>query len=592
MNPSDPASYTRLSSAMEHSYEQNAWARRSYRTLVEDFAGSRYGQDFLGGGRPEIYVNLIQELVGALKTALAYNDPRFIVTSKRGEYESFGKRFQTALNTYVQKIHFGETLREIVADAIFLVGIGKIYLADSPEVYYENDIWMDPGMPYLGRVSLDNFCYDASKSDLRKCAFIADRYSMDFDTAKECQYFDPEVRAGLMPSKWSERADRWELTSSLSISDDQSNAEIQDVIDLVDVYLPKERLVCTWPIYGKFSLMPTKPLAVLPWDGPETGPYRFLSFVDVPDNVMPTSPAQSLCAMFYLFNTLMRRNAIRAKQAKTVLTYEPGTGEDLARVMHAQDMETVKVNRNKSFELTQFPGPDQGMVAFTMGLKELFNQAAGNLENMTGTGTSAETATQEAGIDQKVGAQLAEKRKKTNRFANECGKDIGALLFDDPMQVIPGEREIPGTGLSINADWLPPDVLQRPCPFAELGIEVEIGSMEYKSSQQRLAGMFGVMGQIGPLIPLAQQQGMEFRFDAFIEDVAELSDEPRIKKWFRSAPPPMSAPGETPNSISTRPPGTGQYTRTNVSTGPSSAGRLAQMTQQQPQQPVISGSSG
>ena len=92
---------------------------------------------------------------------------------------------------------------------------------------------------------------------------------------------------------------------------DHTDAEIEDVVDLIDVYLPKERLVCTWPVYGKFEIMSTRPLAVLPWDGPETGPYRFLSLIDVPDNIMPTSPAQSLYTLFYLYNFLMRRIADR-----------------------------------------------------------------------------------------------------------------------------------------------------------------------------------------------------------------------------------------------------------------------------------------
>ncbi len=599
VNPLDSTQRERLSAAMELSYQELQPFRRSRRELVEDYAGSRYGQDILGGGRPEIYVNLIQELVEALKTALAYNDPQYLVTATRSENESFAKRFQTALNTYVKKIHFGDTLREIVADAIFQVGIGKIYLADSPEVYHENDLWMDPGMPYLGRVTLDNFVYDVSKSDLRRTAFIADRYSMDLEVAKSCQYFDPEVRADLQPSKWSDRADRWELTSSLASHQDKTDSEIEDVIDLVDVYLPKERVVCTWPIYGKFCLMPTKPLAVLPWDGPETGPYRFLSFIDIPDNIMPTSPAQSLCSLFYLYNFLMRRIARRAKQAKTILPYEPGAGEDLSRAMEAQDMQTVKVSRLKSIEVMQFPGPDQNMVNFTYGLQELFNRSGGNIENMLGTGPSAATVGQEQMIDQKVGAQLAYKRKKVETFATECGQDVGCLLFDDPMQTIPGERTAPGTDYKINADWAPPDALatggasHRPCSFPDLGVCVEPYVLEYKSPQARLAGIWGTVNQLAPLMPMAQQQGFEFQFGAFIECIAELSNEPRLNTFFRPAPPPMTQPGEDASQVSTRPPGTGQYTRTSVSAGPTSSSRLSMMQQQAaPEQPMIMGTSG
>lgn len=589
MNPLDDAHRDKLSGSLEYCYDQLAPFRRTRRDLIEDYAGSRYGQDILGSDRPTVYVNLIQDLVRALKTALAYNDPRFLITPTRLEHEAFGKRFQTALNTYVKKVYFGDTLREIIADAIFQVGIGKTYLEDSPEVHCETDLYMDPGLPYLGRVSLDDFCYDISKSDLRRCQFIANRYSMSFAKMQACPYFDQEVREQLIPSRWSDRSDRWELAASISASGDHTDAEIEDVIDLVDVYLPSDRLVCTWAVYGKFCLLPTKPLAVLPWDGPELGPYRFLSLIDIPDNVMPTSPAQSLADLFYLFNFLMRRISRRAKQAKTVIPYEPGAGEDVAKMMDAMDMQTIKVNRTKAIDVVQFPGPDQNLVSFTYGLQELFNRAGGNLESMLGTGPSAATVGQEQMIDQRVGAQLAEARKKVDRFTADCGADIGWLMYDSPTLAIPGQRQIPGTKYAVDDDWLPPEAQPRPVSFADLEISVEPYSMEYKSPQQRLGQMFQVLGQVAPLLPVAQQQGYEFVFEEFINDVAELTGEPRWKKWFRSAPPQFTqSSGEMPAA---RPPGTGQYTRTNISGGATSNGRLQQLMQMGggEQQPVMQG---
>ena len=132
------------------------------------------------------------------------------------------------------------------------------------------------------------------------------------------------------------------------------------------------------------------------------------------------------------------------------------------------------------------------------------------------------------------GCALAESRKKVNRFVSECGQDIGWLLFDDPMQVIPGERQIPGTDYTVNADWAPPDILPRHGTFADYGIEVEPYSMEYKSPQQRW-GKRSRSWVSSRANADAQQQGLEFQFDAFLKDVAELAGEPRLTQWFRSA---------------------------------------------------------
>ena len=82
-------------------------------------------------------------------------------------------------------------------------------------------------------------------------------------------------------------------------------------------------------------------------------------------------------------------------RAKTVISYEAGAGEDVARLKDARDMELVKVNRTKAMEVQQFPGPDQGLVNFALGIHELFNRAGGNLgKNMLGTGPSAATVGQ------------------------------------------------------------------------------------------------------------------------------------------------------------------------------------------------------
>src|SRR3972149_6999010 len=133
MNPLRDSDRERLSKAMEHCYGQLSPFRASRRDLIADYAGSRYGQDILGGQRPEIYVNLIQIAAEAYSVSLGYNEPRFLVNTSRPEHWSFAKRFQTALDNYSRRIHLGDTMRAIIQDAVFMVGIGKTYLADSPE---------------------------------------------------------------------------------------------------------------------------------------------------------------------------------------------------------------------------------------------------------------------------------------------------------------------------------------------------------------------------------------------------------------------------------------------------------------------------
>ena len=580
MNPQSSSHRERLSKALSRSYESLAPFRRSRRELIEDFAGSRYGTDGYEA-KPETYVNLMQIAVESYKVSLSYNEPRVLITSDDSELLPFANRFQVALNNYARKIHLGDSIREIITDAVFMVGIGKTYLKDSPEVYHENDVYMDPGVPYFGRVSFDDWVHDVSKSDFRRAQFYGNRYSMDLEQAKTCPYFNKKVREELEATRLSERSEQGDRASDLTNSIANEDAEIEDVVDLIDIYLPKEKLVCTWPAWNAFDIASTPPLAVLDWDGAETGPYRFLSFLDVPDNIMPTSPAQSLCALFYLYNFLMRKIARRAKQQKDVLPYEAGAGDDMSRAMLAEDMQTVKVNRLQSINVLRFPGPDQGLNSFTYGLQEIFNQAAGNFKTALGLAPSAGTVGQEQILNQNAGARIAESRRRVDRFVGEVFKDVGWLLYDDPMLEIPGQIEIPGAGITVPADWGPPDQLERPASFDRFSVVFEAGSMEYRSSEARLAGLQQDLQVLGPMIPLAQQQGLEFQFQEVVNDISDLRAEPRIKRWFRMAQPREPQEG----GPSMRPPGTGQYTRTSVSekTGD---GQLQALMQQQPSEPV------
>lgn len=584
MNPSLDTDRERLSKALCYSYESLAAFRRPRRQLIEDFAGPRYGVDEYTL-KPETYVNLMQIAVDAYLVNLAYHDPRFIITSTRAEQQSFAARFQVALNTYAKKIHLGDTVREIVRDAVFMVGIGKLHLEDSAVVQCEEDVWGDPGMPFFSRVSLDNWVHDVTKSEFRFAQFFGDRFSMDLSVAKECPYFTKSVREKLEATTRSER-DLSQMASGITQESNQTETEIDDVVDLVNIYLPRERKVCTWAVRDDFELLGTPPLAVLDWDGPETGPYRFLSFLDIPDNIMPSSPAQALGPLFHLFNFLMRKIARRSKQQKDVIAYDAGSEHDVSRAMMSEDMSTVRVTHMKGIDVMKFPGPDQSIVQFTYGLQEIFKQAAGNIDAMVGLAPTASTLGQSQLIDQKVGVKIAEARRKVNRFVTEVGTDLGWMLFDDPMQVIPGEREIPGTDYSIDASWAPPDILPRDGAFSDFGIECDAESMVQRTSGERLGTIMQGIQALMPLMPAMQQQGYEFQPQEFLKDFADLSNEPRIARYFRQAVPPMGMEQPQQKMGAVRPPGTGQYTRTNVSEKTGSGQLEALMTQQPTEQPA------
>ena len=570
---------------MSYWYRQLEPFRRNRRHLIEDYAGADYGQRNAFSSSSPVYVNLMLQTAEAYSISLAYNAPRFLLTPARSAQIPFANRFQLALNNYAEHTHIEVPIRQIIQDAFFSLGIAKVLLGDSHQVMEELDPYAVPGMPMVARVSLDNHVHDGNASEFRKCAFIGDKYRMPLALAREDPRFDKSVRKNLTASS-AQGSDTGDATSSLAFDPPDREGEYEDMIDLVDVYLRHENIILTLVVDNKFTLLDTgqKPLSVQEWDGTETGPYRFLSFGEVPDNVMPTSPARNVRGLFILYNNLLRKLAQRARKQKDIPIYEAGSEQDMKRLLAADDLEAVQVNNKDSIDVLKLGGVDHTITGFAQQIMELFKQQAGNLDAMAGLGPSSQTATQDMLINQQVGKREAFAKRQVSRFVSELGIDVAELLFDDPVLVIPGKETIPQTDIEIDASWYPEEFLPREGNFLDYQIRVDPYSMEYRSPADRLSALRETLTQaIMPMMPLLEQQGGKFDIQRYLELEAELQDLPRLSELFTfEAPPPNQAQSEESGLRSPAPSVSGpkEYIRKNVSMGGNTNSRMQSAIQE------------
>jgi len=82
---------------------------------------------------------------------------------------------------------------------------------------------------------------------------------------------------------------------------------------LWDVWLPKEGLLVTM---ADQSGGPA--LRIVPWEGPEHGPFLLLGFDVVPGNIMPVAPGAHLLGLARLLNRMMRKLGDQADRQKIV----------------------------------------------------------------------------------------------------------------------------------------------------------------------------------------------------------------------------------------------------------------------------------
>lgn len=582
MNPYDEVQRGRLFRAVETSFRKLEPFRSLNRGLVEEYAGSGYGQ--MERPRHEILVNLMNQTVDAYTMALVANRPRVMLSTEHAELTAFAKHFEVAINNLIKEIGLEYTLRKWVLDAFFCVGLIKVHLADSGPVQLEQNLWMDPGTPYASNVSLDNWVHDMSATNWYEVKYAGDCYRICFEAmqAEAGGIYDANVVKDLAPtSKYAAEGD--ERLERISKGYEVDQDEFEPMIDLADIWVPRDGMIYTYAVDSLQGLrLKGAPVAAMPWDGPEFGPYHILGFNDVPENIMPASPAAHLSALGRLANNILRKQRRRAGSAKRMHTYTPAGAEDARRLKNAGDDEWVQVQDPREIGQVDVGGVDPQLNAFFLGVLEMYDRMAGNLTAMLGLGSQADTASQEQLIHAASSKKEANMQYRVIDGSVRVIRDLGYMLWHDPIKTIRGQFAIDGAeGYVADATWTPED---REGDFFDYNFGIDLFSMPYQSPSQKMSALMHLITQVyAPMVPALQQQGGMLDMQKMTDIFADLMNEPRLREIIKFANAmPTDRPGplgigerdiKAP-AVSSR-----TYTRRNVPTGGTQQGRSHVMQQ-------------
>ena len=577
MNPNSELDRTRLLKAIKHSTKVLRPFRDLRKRLVTDYVGSQYGYDD-NAVRPEIIQNMLALTCEAYVQSLAANRPRVLVTPQHPDHNWFAHTFQLAVNNLIKEIHLEEILRKAVTDAFFSVGIVKVYSADAGMVQLEGeDQWVDIGKPFAENISLDDFVYDTTASEWRKCSFALNKYRISKRKLMEDPAFDRKVVEKLSPAMHSPSNgnENGETPVRELLQSDQVEVGLEPMIDVMDVWLPKDNIVATFPCKHE-----TKPLRVVDFEGTERGPYHLLSLTtEVPDNVMPLSPAMNLKPLNDLINGLLRKQKAQAKRARDIPFFRSGNHEDARRLQKAGDGEWTRLDDPDSVNVMKLGGVDPQNQAFTHSMRDVFSRMAGNLDAMMGLGPQADTLGQDKLIHGAVSKREANMQYRVVDFTRNICADLGWLLWQDEMLEIPAEFET--AGVQVKADWTPE---VREADYLSYQFAIEPFSMSYKSPSERVQALTNYVMQIAmPMEQLLAQAGGQIDVQELTEVYAELLDMPRLKSIIKFDQPgeerPQAEPSE-PEQAQAKPAHTVRETvRRSVPTGGTEQARSNAMQQ-------------
>lgn len=525
--------------------EDRRWRpfRASRYQLLSDYVGPSFPEEFhttLGWGGADLktgrnrYINLMLQTAETYQMAFAAQRPRFSISTQFSELEYFRTRYELALNRRIAEIELEEVFSMAVLEAFFTIGIVKVYQADHYEVMAEGDIRFDPGRSAAGNISIDNFVGQMGV-DVRRMEFAGDFYRIPFEQLERDDRFERDVVKELRPSKrreYSHDGDR--LAADLSWGGENAPEDIDDMIELVDVFFPRDNRVATFPVSSEHRFAAsTKPLSYLPWDGPETGPYHYLNFGDVPDNIMGISLAANLQELSATTDNLARKAVLQARMQKDYYAVAPGSGNDAKNHRKAKQGDLVTIEDPDGLKLVSVPGVNaSNQLAMNMFI-DLHDRFAGNLQSMAALGPQAATLGQEELIAAGVGKREAKIMMRVARFDTRIGRDIGHLMWLDEALEMPLEIKVPGTKIVERTAWTPEE---REGDFLDYNFEVDMYSLAYQSPAQKLSFILSMVDRYAQMSQLMMDPNSPIDFEELNEAVSIMGNSPEMRRIVKMSP--------------------------------------------------------
>lgn len=568
-----PGNQDRLFRAVQRSYDALNGYREMNRKLVEEYGGTFYQQEMTGTDRINRYVNLIQQAVETYQMLLAADQPRVMISTSDPELRGFAGHYEHALNLLIKEIGLEGTMKQWVMDAFFCIGIIKTHLGDAGLVQIQADRWMDPGRPFASNIAMDDFVYDMKANKWAEVRYAGDMYSMAWEDAVEL--FGADVMAAHVPRMRA--TDDVERVDTLSRGTGSDTDDFEDMIDLADIWVPRYGKIFTYVVQSRRQfILAGNPIAVEDWTGDEHGMYNLLCLGDVPENIMPASPASHLEQLDALINDLLRKCARQGRRQKDVNLYTAGGAAAASQIQLADDGEWVNVNDTTDVSTLKQGGVDAGTYAFLTGGMEMFDRMAGNLQTLSGLGSPEKTARQAGMVNQAAGNKVDKMAKTVIGQTNRLLKSLGLMLWQDEFMAMSMQIPIDGTPYLVNSMWLPGD---REGNFSDYNFETDVYSMQYHSPASKLAALDQyVQGVIVPMVPFIQMQGGYVDMIELNAEYSKLLNYPNLKNIVKFGG--MMPDGPQPVSeIPSKPPTSARhYVRHNVSgQGQSSLSQSSQM---------------
>jgi hypothetical protein len=197
-------------------------------------------------------------------------------------------------------------------------------------------------------------------------------------------------------------------------------------------------------------------------------------------------------------------------------------------------------------------GPVAALFTFAQAMHQVLNELAGNLPALAGLGPQAKTLGQDQIINSNASRGVQDMQEDAVNYTADVCKRLLWLWWNHPQKVMKSRyrpESMPELGRTLRV---------YPGHFPQTGsrgqpvrtrrggmpkLTVAPYSLVHKTPQQRWAFLKQLVADLMPLMPLLQQQGVQFDAQAYLRLGRKYNDEPDVSTLFTIATPPQPQPG-------------------------------------------------
>lgn len=500
--------FERLKSAVDWSLRQLEEPRRQRVEVVRQYVGSHYSKN---GSEKRVPVNLLELAVTIYVRHLAARAPRVMVSSKVDELKPWARSMELALNQIPEEIRLESTLRRAVVEALFGIGVVKVGIAAGGVAVLGHDV----GETFADLVTPDDYFLDMSAKSRETIQYEGNDYWLDLESARDLAGSDK-----IEPDDHTITGERGEQRAD-SVGSDTGADLYRDKVWLRDVWLPDTQELVTYTVKGQ------KILRVVPWDGPEEGPYHVLSFTDVPGNLMPLPPVALWRDLHELGNSLFRKLARQAEAKKRVVAFPGGNDDSIEALKKAGDGDGIRFGGAKP-EMVDIGGIDAPTLAFFLQVRDLYNYMGGNLDALGGLAPLSETASQDRLMSDAAGARMASMKATTLAFDRGIFRSLAWYEWTNPARKRVIQKPVQGADIVLTREW---SEETREGDWLDYNFEIDPYSVEDDTPGTRLQKIGQALQQyVFPMLPIMQQQGASLDVRKLIEFVSRFGNVDELRE--------------------------------------------------------------